>query len=305
MILFFFLLFFPSCLTTSPFTRLKNIRSQYPGFNVSKELNYPFTTVFNWRKLDFNYHTFSDRQKAIYSGEFIAENAVPLGLAADIRRNRIFVSIPRWKNGVPATLTSLKLNINIDAPLLDPYPSWMDHSPTSSFDCNRIISVYRMHIISECDQLWIIDSGVINATIGLRQLCPPKIIAIDLTMDRIISSYDIPSKFIRMNSLFTNILIEPSIIKNGVTLCSNPTIYIPDTWGYGLLVYMPAKKKSWLVQSPMFQPNPIACFYDVSGIQFEWPDGIFGVTLSPWIDEAQNRILFFHAMSSFAVRFLN
>lgn len=62
---------------------------------------------FQWKTIDFTYDTAEDRQKAIEEQTFIPENVIPVGL--DIYGNRLFLSLPRLRHGVPATLAYINL----------------------------------------------------------------------------------------------------------------------------------------------------------------------------------------------------
>lgn len=88
--------------------------------NKPRQFRNPFDVIFEWRQLDFEYPTFLDRQRAILNGEFIPTNSVPLGV--DRWRNRLFVTMPRWKNGIPASLASLPLPALDRSPPMRPYP---------------------------------------------------------------------------------------------------------------------------------------------------------------------------------------
>lgn len=74
---------------------------------LNRQFRNPFDVIYEWRQLDYDYASFLDRQRAILNGDFVPINNVPLGV--DRWRNRLFVTIPRWKNGVPASLASLPL----------------------------------------------------------------------------------------------------------------------------------------------------------------------------------------------------
>lgn len=63
--------------------------------------------AFQWRQLDFNFSTEAERQEAVNSREFIPENNLPLGL--EVYGERLFVTVPRWKSGVAASLAYIKL----------------------------------------------------------------------------------------------------------------------------------------------------------------------------------------------------
>lgn len=52
---------------------------------------------FSWRILDFAYPDELSRQLAIAKGQYVPENALPVGI--EIWKNKLFVSVPRWKEG--------------------------------------------------------------------------------------------------------------------------------------------------------------------------------------------------------------
>lgn len=256
--------------------------------------NNPFDVVYEWRQLDFQYPSLTQRQQAIISGDFVPANNLPLGI--DRWRDRLFVTTPRWKNGVPVSLSTLPLPPRELSPPLRPYPSWDWHAdPEAPIpDCTRLMSVYRLHI-DECERLWVLDAGVVNATIRLNQVCPPKIVVFDLRSDQPIFSYELPSDQIKEDSLHTNLIVD---IRNG--RCSDAYAYITDVWRFGVTVFSLARGRSWRTTNHFYMPNPTACDYTVGGVNFQWTDGVFGISLSP-LNELQDRLLFFHPMSSFAV----
>lgn len=63
---------------------------------------------YQWKQIDFEYESVDRRQAAIQSMEFIQENVVPVGL--EVYKNRLFVTLPRWKKGVPASLAYIDLD---------------------------------------------------------------------------------------------------------------------------------------------------------------------------------------------------
>lgn len=64
--------------------------------------------AFQWKELDFDFPSEKDRQEAIASGKFIPENNLPLGL--EVYKDRLFVTVPRWRSGVAASLNYIKLS---------------------------------------------------------------------------------------------------------------------------------------------------------------------------------------------------
>lgn len=64
--------------------------------------------VFRWKQLDFEFPSDSARAEALASRRFIPANNIPVGVEA--WNDRIFVTVPRWKAGVPASLGFLYRN---------------------------------------------------------------------------------------------------------------------------------------------------------------------------------------------------
>lgn len=238
--------------------------------------------------------TVVDRQRAILSGDFVPINAVPLGV--DRWRNRLFVTMPRWKNGIPASLATLSLPAIERSPPMRPYPSWDWHANPEALnpDCTRLMSVYRIWV-DECERLWVLDAGVVNATIQINPVCPPKIVVFDLRNDQPLFSYELPPDQVKQDSLHSNMIVD---IRNG--RCQDAHAYISDVWRFGITVFSLAKGRSWRTTNHLYFPNPDAADFTVNGLNFQWTDGVFGMSLSP-VNEIHDRLLFFHPMSSYAV----
>lgn len=64
--------------------------------------------AYEWREMDFQYDSPDQRWSAIERGAFKPANVIPFGL--EVYRQRLFVTLPRWRNGVPASLAYLDLN---------------------------------------------------------------------------------------------------------------------------------------------------------------------------------------------------
>lgn len=65
-------------------------------------------SVYQWQKIDFKYNTTDERQAAINSKAFIEENVIPV--AMEVCDKRLFLTLPRLKPGVPASLAYIKLD---------------------------------------------------------------------------------------------------------------------------------------------------------------------------------------------------
>lgn len=72
-----------------------------------------------------------------------------------------------------------------------------------------------------------------------------------------------------------------------------------DVYRYGIVVYSLKKQRSWRISDHLFYPDPLAAAYKVHDLEFEWTDGVFGLSLSPWDHKQEDRIMYYHPMSSF------
>ena len=202
--------------------------------------------------------------------------------------------MPRWKDGVPASLGYVPYPPQETSPAIIPYPNWSAHGNPYQPDCQKLISVYRISI-DQCNRMWVIDAGIVNATGSSNQVCPPKIVAFDLATDEIVVSYEFPPEQVKQDSLHSNIVVD--VMQKE---CNNAFAYVTDVWRFGIVVYSLAKNRSWRVTNYNFSPNPVASDFNVYGLNFQWLDGVFGMSLSQ-PQQNNERYLFFHPMASFKV----
>lgn len=52
---------------------------------------------YSWTQLDFAFPSEELKQMALASGDYIPTNALPVGV--EHWQNRLFVTVPRWRNG--------------------------------------------------------------------------------------------------------------------------------------------------------------------------------------------------------------
>ncbi|XP_057331641.1 protein yellow-like isoform X2 [Microplitis mediator] len=244
--------------------------------------------IYAWKTVDYEFASDVAREQALLEKSFIPENNMPLGI--EFWRDKVFITLPKWRPGVPATLTTVPRYTATKSPKLRPYPSWGWHYQGS---CGGMTSVFRIQV-DECDRLWVLDSGSINLTETPKKVCPPAIFIFDLKTDRLLKRYQIPDDQVKEDSLWSNIVVD---IRNGD--CNSAKAYLSDVWRFAMIIYDLSKDTSFRIQHHFFFPNPFASKYELHGIRFQWMDGILGLALSP-IDVNNDRILYFHPMSSFS-----
>ncbi|KAF4523350.1 hypothetical protein B566_EDAN005504 [Ephemera danica] len=252
---------------------------------------------YAWRQVDFTFNNDSHREEALRSGAYNPAKALPLGIAR--YGERVFVSLPKWKSGTPATLATVPAsNDGNQSPLLTPYPDWTWHGRPDG-DCDGLTSVFRMEA-DQCGRLWVLDAGLINVAEGGKQACPPQLFIFDLKSDTLMRKYRFPQSSLKSNSFLTGITLDVD-----GTMCSSQEddafAYIADVWAFGMVVYSFKQDKSWRVEHEYFHPDPLACKFNATGISFRWLDGLFGIALSPLNreDPTAVRTMYFHPMSSY------
>ncbi|KAG8238824.1 hypothetical protein J437_LFUL010538 [Ladona fulva] len=253
--------------------------------------------IFKWKEVDFSYPTLEDRHAAVHSGIYNEDNALPLGV--EVYNSRVFITLPRWKRGVPATLTHVQRPANFDGPAtsprLNPYPNWEWNKENSG--CDAFTSVFRVWA-DTCGRLWVIDAGKENVVVEPKQICPPQILVFDLRNDTLLRRYRLTETDMKSNSFFTNIHVDVRNDANGRPMCEDAFAYVPDVWGFGVVVYSLRDNRSWRVDHEFFHPDPLFCKYTVGEHTFRWLDGIFSVALGPVDSTNNDRYLYFHSMSS-------
>ncbi|XP_072393941.1 dopaminechrome tautomerase-like isoform X2 [Diabrotica undecimpunctata] len=256
-----------------------------------------FRIWYQFKQLDFEYPTAAARKSDIDARVFIPGKPAPID--TDVyyppRGNPlVFVTIPRFQDGIPATLGTVVLDKSGN-PIIRPYPAWGWHKNPKSCNSLRIASVYRV-MIDECNRLWVLDSGQLGDQVG----CNPQILAFDLRTNRLISKYEIPKDQWTVNSTFVTPIVD---IISRENFCRDTYVYMADCTGPSIVVYDHLKRDSWIVQDETMKPDPKFEKYTINGTSFELQDGVLGMSLTPFIP-GQGRRLYYHALSSDTEHFI-
>ncbi|XP_046484186.1 protein yellow-like [Neodiprion pinetum] len=238
--------------------------------------------AYQWKFLDF---AWPDQETRQLFPDYVRENNNPLGVLAT--GDRLFITIPRWKSGVAATLNYIYLNDTKESPLLNPYPSWEAHRHGDG-KVPEVVSVFRIWA-DKCDRLWVLDMGYESYIRNKQLWAPPALLIYNLTTDQLLRKYVIPSDQYRTPSHFGNVVVEDAS-------CDDAFAYLADLQGPGLIVYSWANNTSWLVKHHYFSPDPMAGSFNSSGLSYHWWDGIINLSLAPKEDGFST--LYFHPLCS-------
>ena len=244
-----------------------------------------FNTVYSWKQVEFKLPNRTIRNEYIASGDYIPNNNMPLGLA--IWHEKMFVTIPRWKSGVLATLNSFSMSDVAHNPILTPYP---DLEANNIHSPDGLVNIFRVRI-DACDRMWGLDTGVNDILGNFTVVRPMTLTVIDLKTDKIIRKYTLKDTDVKPNSFIADLVVD---VVPGQ--CDKAYAYMSDLSEYGIVVYSWEKNDSWRITHHFFHFDPLNGDFNVSGYNFQWVDGVFGMSLSPIRNDGY-RTLYFHPMS--------
>ncbi|CAH0560780.1 unnamed protein product [Brassicogethes aeneus] len=250
---------------------------------------YKLQEVFSWNAIDFNYPTNEEKIKALYTGRFKPENNLPVGI--EIWNDKMFISVPRWREGIPSTLNYVKLDsyLTTKSPALTPYPSWEGNELGNCQ--NGLSTVYRMKA-DKCDRLWVLDTGTFGIGNTTQNPCPYALNIFDLKTNQRLRRYEFRPEDTNANTFIASIAVDLG------KSCDDAYAYFSDELGYGLIVYSWKDNKSWRFQHSFFYPDPLRGDFTIDGLNFQWfEEGIFGMSLTPRHPDG-SRTMYFSPLAS-------
>jgi hypothetical protein len=178
-------------------------------------------TLFEWTTVEYDWDYMQEsRQQWLDSGLYIPENCAIAGVK--VWGDQVFVTVPRWQLGVPATLNVVYVNKD-GVPLLRPYP---DLASQNLSNPNAILYVQSMEI-DPFGTMWIIDSGILNIfNPNAYQYRQPRLLSLDTASKKFLNEWDLSSVTIPNVSFLNDIVID----------VKNLFAYMTDAGGDGGLV---------------------------------------------------------------------
>lgn len=146
--------------------------------------------------------------------------------------------------------------------------------------------------VDVCNRLWFVDTGILEYPPGNRTIVQnPSIWIFDLRLNRIFRRFTIPDGLYGVEGVG---LISLTVDTNAYN-CDDAHAYIPNLELKNLLVYSLRRNDIWTFSHPFMQPDVSNMNYELDGLKFGFPDGIFSIALSPNI---RDRLAYFHPLAS-------
>lgn len=199
--------------------------------------------------VDYEWRTPLQKQEELRDGGYIIENNIITGIK--VYKDDVFVTVPRWRTGVPSTLNVL-VPRTVQSPILRPFPSW---EMNKVGDCNAFQYVQSMEVDPNTGYMWIIDTGK-GSPIPSNKSCPPKLIVMEIATKKIVKSYTFPADVVSPASNFMNDIVLDYV--QGQARYA----YITDTRDAKLYVYDVIRNTSYFFAHETMKAQPL-----IPGIQ--------------------------------------
>ena len=205
--------------------------------------------VYEFVSVQYNWDNETHEQTALDNGDYIVENNIITGIK--VYKDQVYVTVPRWRNGVPSTLNKVVPAAGDDT-VLEPFPDW---DSNRIGDCAAFQYVQSMEIDPNTGFMWIIDTGRVNTSMQPAppaNLCPPKLVILDLERsNNVVRSFEFPDHVVSHTSNFMNDIVLDYV--DGEAKFA----YITDTRDAKLYVYDFDVNASYFYQHSSMQAVPL------------------------------------------------
>lgn len=176
--------------------------------------------------------------KSLYrsSNKYISKNVI--ATRAQISGDDIYLALPRYKTGVPATLVRTTFKKGICHTVLSPFPCW---SLQEEKNCEALQSVVDL-FIDQNKVLWALDVGVVNTLETPIRYCPPKVIALSTKTGKVLKTISLEG-LVAPTSRLQNIVVDYADNKR----CF---VYISDAAQRSIIVYDVQASRGYRVVLP-------------------------------------------------------
>lgn len=249
----------------------------------------PFQVVFQWNTIDVIWPSEEKQNYATEHGDYIPANNFIAGVK--FWKGKMYLTVPRWKNGVPVTLgvTSATVVNSNTAPKLEAFPNW-DMQEVG--DCNAFQLVQSMEIDPK-GRMWVIDSGKMSPlSVEVKTTCPPRLVILDLENNgEILRTYEFPPQVARHGTAHLNDIVLDHE-DGGMAYITDS-----DREDPGIIVYSLSNNTSWKVRHDSMKAKPEAVRFMVSKNLINMPISVDGIALSP--ASVEDRQVYYSPLSSF------
>lgn len=192
--------------------------------------------TIQWTGGNFQFPCKSTKKMYKSSGKYVSKHVI--ATRAQIFRDELLVSLPRYKSGVSATLASVTLKKGACEATLVPFPCW---SMQEEGNCQALQSVVDL-VLDHNDVLWVLDIGVINSLENPIRKCPPKVVAFNVKTGKVL-------KYLSLEGLVTSSSRLQYLVVD-YAADGRCYVYISDAASRAILVYDVQASRGYRVLLP-------------------------------------------------------
>ena len=224
--------------------------------------------MFNWSTIDYNWPSRSAREKALRERRYIPLNNAINGIR--VYDHRLFVTVPRFGEGVPSTLNTL-INAHkskrylSSRTVLKPYPNW---EMQTEGNCTAFQKVQNIEIDPKRGIMYVIDTG------GRKYDCPAKLVIYDIKNDVELRRHIFPDDVVSRGTNYLNDLVMDYVDGNVEYL------YITNTRDFTLVVYDIKNDNSYAFADKSMLPEPGKTDVKVLNDVVRVTNGVNGIAIS-------------------------
>ncbi|XP_057331842.1 protein yellow-like [Microplitis mediator] len=178
-------------------------------------------------KLRFNigYVWPCETTKNIYKNHNLFNSKNIIATRSVVHNDDAIIAMPRFKSGVPVTLGKISLRNNGESPVINAYPCWSLQEEGNCAALQNVVDIF----LDPQGILWVLDTGVVNTLEKPVRKCPPKVVAFNLSTDKLIKVVDL-SKLTTDSSRLQYVIADYG--ENG-----HVYIYVTDAESGAILVH--------------------------------------------------------------------
>lgn len=225
-------------------------------------------SLFQWTTIDYNWPTQAARETAILTGNYVPLNNAINGIR--VYDNKIFVTVPRFKPGVPSTLNTLinahpQKHFLTSRTVLQPYPRW---EMQTEGNCTAFQKVQNIEVDPKTGLMFVIDTG------GRKYGCPAKLVIYDVKRDVELHRHMFPDDVVSRDTNYLNDLVMDYV--NGRV----EYLYITNTREFTIVVYDIKADKSYKFRDASMMPEPNKTNVKVLNDIVHVTSGVNGIAIS-------------------------
>ncbi|XP_061186174.1 uncharacterized protein LOC133194188 [Saccostrea echinata] len=218
---------------------------------------HPANIANKWVSLEYEWPTCEQRKEAVNSNKFIFENNEISGIR--VHGGKIYVTIPRTKDGVVATLGILNDHF------IKPFPS----AAMNTFgDCNALQLVQSIEIDMNTGHMWILDTAIAHS-------CRPKLVVYDLYKDSEAFRYEFPESVLDQEYFLEDLVLD--YVSDTAAFA-----YISNSLGHSLIIFDIKNRTARHITHPSMNFEKQYENITIAGITHgPYRKGIKGIAISP------------------------